>query len=204
MHVPFLATEAHLNQYGTPSEESAILATVLGSHRAISIFRGRHFGTPAQKLEVVYGESKLPAYVDGQWKILPTKMGNPLFGSSGFGNFWNNYTWTMGVYNKKLYVGTMDWSYLASDMLKSLVETRTKSPMVTKLTLPGQIAGADLYSFSSKQEPASPVSLDGIGNPTNYGIRTMLTDDALYLGTANPMNIHPKGGWELIKATTNK
>jgi hypothetical protein len=46
-----------------------------------------------------------------------------------------------------------------------------------------------------------------VGNYANYGIRTMVsTDSALYLGSANPMNLmtdryddRPEGGWELIK-----
>jgi hypothetical protein len=38
----------------------------------------------------------------------------------------------------------------------------------------------------------------------HYGIRTALSSDYLYLGTANPMNLETKpgelnGGWELYK-----
>jgi len=66
--------------------------------------------------------------------------------------------------------------------------------------------GADLHSFASIDLPALPVSLNGLGNYLNYGIRTMVADDFLYLGTANPMNLEtdsdpnvPQGGWELYK-----
>ena len=67
--------------------------------------------------------------------------------------------------------------------------------------------GADLFFFPTALCPAIPESLDGAGNYTNYGIRTMVSDDeALYLGTANPMNLLtdpddeiPEGGWELMK-----
>lgn len=44
-----------------------------------------------------------------------------------------------------------------------------------------------------------------MGNPSSYGIRTMLSSgDGLYLGMANPMNLltapgKPMGGWELIQ-----
>ena len=55
-------------------------------------------------------------------------------------------------------------------------------------------------------KPAKPVSLSGVGNYTSYGVRTMVSDDFLYLGMANPMNLLtdpsddvPEGGWELIK-----
>jgi hypothetical protein len=50
------------------------------------------------------------------------------------------------------------------------------------------------------------VSLSGVGNISSYGVRTMVSDDALYLGMANPMNLLtdpnddlPEGGWELIE-----
>ncbi|WP_174256908.1 hypothetical protein [Myxococcus xanthus] len=40
----------------------------------------------------------------------------------------------------------------------------------------------------------------GLGNDTNYGVRTLVSDKkALYVGTANPMNLHPDGGWELLQ-----
>jgi hypothetical protein len=64
-----------------------------------------------------------------------------------------------------------------------------------------------LWTFASRQAPAIPVNVSGLGNFTNYGVRTMVsTKDALYLGTANPMNLltdetdsMPEGGWELIR-----
>jgi hypothetical protein len=67
--------------------------------------------------------------------------------------------------------------------------------------------GADLWTFSSRPAPATPASRSGVGNFTNYGVRTIVaTPDALYLGTANPMNLLtdpsdsvPEGGWELIR-----
>ena len=52
--------------------------------------------------------------------------------------------------------------------------------------------------FKSLRRPAVAVSRTGVGNAANYGIRTMVAEpDRLYLGTANPMNLLPEGGWEL-------
>lgn len=209
MHVPFLAALAHSQVYGPPASQEEFLATVLGTHRAISIFRGRDFGTDKEKIEVVYGDPLLPAYIDGQWQIVPNKMGRPLYGPSGFGNFFNNYTWTMSVYDNKLFVGTMDWSYLAGDMLKTLVQQQTGSPMTQSLNLPAFSYGADLFAFVSSNLPAIPISTDGVGNYTSYGIRNSLSaDQAMYLGMANPMNLLtntkdkiPEGGWELIRVS---
>jgi hypothetical protein len=190
MHVPFVAAAAHFAAYGTPSDPAQLLAAYLGTHRAIAIFRGRDFAT-APSVELLYGEAQLQAYdaVAG-WRSMANGTGPPRFGPSGFGNFFNNYTWTMDAWDGDLYVGTMDWSYLAGDQLG---------------LPPGVLPyGADLYRFDGTADPAVAVSTDGLGNYANYGIRTMLADDALYLGTANPMNLMtdladqlPEGGWEL-------
>jgi hypothetical protein len=129
----------------------------------------------------------------------------PLWGVSGFGNFYNNYTWTMEVFDDQLFVGTMDWSYLLDEGLPLILEY-LGIPPDTPILLPEGEHGADLYHFSSADVPAEAESLDGVGNPTNYGIRTMLSADALYLGMANPMNLLtdpddalPEGGWELLR-----
>jgi hypothetical protein len=49
----------------------------------------------------------------------------------------------------------------------------------------------------------SAVDKNGMNNPMNYGLRTMVSDAALYVGTANPMNLHPYGGWELIRLVSH-
>jgi hypothetical protein len=67
------------------------------------------------------------------------------------------------------------------------------------LGIQGPKFGADLYCFPDCYSPAKLVDASGAGNPMNYGIRTMVADDALYLGSANPMNLSHYGGWELIR-----
>lgn len=210
MHVPFAATLLHIDQYGLPSETKELLAAVLGTQRAISIFRGRDLDTAHPKIELVYGNPILPAYTlaDG-WKLAPNKMGQmPRFGLSGLGNFFNNYTWSMNVYRGQLFIGTMDWSYLLSSALQTLLASLDigDPETVAKLVaFPGHLYGADLFRIPAAQHLAVPVSIAGVGNFTNYGVRNMLSDDALYLGMANPMNLltdphdqMPEGGWELI------
>ena len=205
MHVPLLATEAHLQVYGQPQTTQDALADIAGTWRAIAIFRGHDFGTPKQHVQLLYGESHLPAYAPGTgWKLQPTKAGPPLYGHSGFGNLFNNYTWTMDVYKGQLFVGTMDWSYLFPDMVRAVAALLgiPVSSSQMQITLP--MAGADLYRFASPRQRATAVSTNGMGNPSSYGIRTMLSsNDGLYLGMANPMNLlttpgKPLGGWELI------
>ncbi len=144
---------------------------------------------------------------------MPNKMGRkPLWGPSGFGNFFNNYTWTMAVYDDQLFVGTMDWSYLFKEGLPVFLELLlgTAEPAVD-IHYPSWLLGADLFRFPSPEIWAIPESVAGVGNYTSYGIRTMVSDDALYLGMSNPMNLLtdpadalPEGGWELLQLTATQ
>lgn len=207
MHVPLVAALAHLQAYGQPQNTQEALADIVNTWRAVAIFRGTNFGTDKQRVQLLYGENRLPAYAPNSgWTLQPTKAGAPLYGHSGFGNPFNNYTWTMDVYRGQLFVGTMDWSYLFPDMIRGIASYLNGIPMTSSqlnITLP--TAGADLYRFHEPGEAATAVSTNGLGNPSSYGIRTMLSSkDGLYLGMANPMNLlttpgKPMGGWELIR-----
>jgi len=162
----------------------------------------------------------LPAFVPSSadadplawiWSLVPTKMGAPVFGPSGFGNFFNNYAWTMTVYAGQLFVGTMDWSYLSEDFLGPLLAQYIDLDELERLQLPAQFFGADLYRIPSAAQAAVPESMNGMGNYGSYGVRSAVADDALYLGLANPMNLLtdtsdslPEGGWELMRLTVSQ
>ncbi len=206
MHVPMVSTSAHFSTYAdsAPTDNQERLKWFLNSERAISIFRGKDFDTPQEDMDVVYGYGEMPAYVGGIWQTLPNKMGkDPLWGTAGFNNPTNNYTWTMSVYDNRLWVGTMDWSWLVADAVDSVIG----NGIIPEDILPSvPTLGADLWYFPSANSPALPESIAGVGNPSSYGIRTVVSDDSgLYLGMANPMNLltdstaGPLGGWELIK-----
>ena len=230
MHIPFFALKTHFQVYaddypGGPSSQQVLLAA-LGTFRAISLFRGADFpATPA--VELLYGLSRLPRYTSGNgsygnWS-LPSNMAglNPIYGPPGFGNPFNNYTWIMSEYNNRLYTGTMDWSYLVFGGL-SMPSTQPQMTLQVdemgtidvsqalqsfeELFDPTRFFGADLFVFPDEQSPAAPESMSGLNNYTNYGLRTVASDDALYIGTANPMNLLtnssdglPEGGWELLQ-----
>ena len=208
MHVPLLSTLAHIKVYGPPKDEMDLILDVLGTYRAISIFRGRNFADTAE-VELLYGMKKLPSYTEETgWELKPNNMGGqtPLYGSSGFGNFFNNYTWTMGIAANQLLVGTMDWSYLFREVLSNFFVSQLGHPPTQTILFPKEVWGADLWRISSSDSAAVAESLDGLGNYLNYGIRNVLSDGAFYLGTANPMNLMtdlgdklPEGGWELHK-----
>jgi hypothetical protein len=195
MHVPLKSTKAHQVTYPQTTDD-AKKAQIRFSTRTTSIWRGKDLGTPNQKIELLYGESVLPAYNPdtATWSGVPTGW-TALYGKSGFGYPFNNYTWRMMVAGDRLYVATMDWSYIVHDLSSTAAPTDPAS------------WGADLWMFPSTTDKAVPISTTGFGNYLNYGIRNMVADgDGLYLGMANPMNLRtdptdavPEGGWELIK-----
>ena len=215
MHVPFVATLAHLNFYGSlydggSPDEADILAAAVGSQRSVTIFQGRNFGTPDEEVEVAYGMPELPYFdpISVTWGITSTLLGPPKYGLSGFGNPFNNYTWSMSEYDGQLFVGTMDWSYLLTDIFDTLL-SEVELPLDLEISLPSVIQGADLYRFYATDQPAITESINGVGNDSSYGVRNLLgREDGLYLGMANPMNLltdltdnKPEGGWELIRLT---
>jgi hypothetical protein len=204
--------------------------TFLGTQRPISIFRGSNMGTVFQKVELVYGSPFWPSYdpVEKSYAILPLKDHRnnlapdhkPLYGLPGFGNFFNAYTWTMKDHHRGLYIGTFDWSYMTTefldlldDLLKLLFPTTDiqSGSVADLIRLPLFHPGADLYRLENIEHDlkAQTVFKTGGGNYTNYGVRTMVSGDHLYLGMANAMNLltdpHdnvPEGGWELLDLDT--
>ena len=192
--------------------------------REISLFRGRNFGTGQEEIELLYGGSSvfdnrtnerlnnqiikqgggIPK--PGEYRVYAgdgynwtNKMNlmdqKPKYGRGGFGNEWNNYTWTMTVFNNDLYVGTMDHGQLAmeDDQVADYDYTRRAS------------YGGDLFKFESANMDANPVNRYGLGNEVNYGFRTIMNDGKnMYLGSANNANLDSvRGGWELIKMSAD-
>jgi len=218
MHVPGVATLAHEGLYGPALDEAAQAQSLIGTWRAITIFRGKDFGEVTEEIELLYGGSSIfgaknlraylcpgatfPGTCDPAtmtWQTVPNNMGlTPKYGLAGFNNVFNNYTWIMEVWNNALYVGTMDHSYLVLGAVGELLPPGLQ-PLLD--SIPGVEFGADLYRFDDSNSSAVAVSLDGLGNPMNYGIRTSVSSNPMYLGTANPMNLNPDGGWQLIKLT---
>ncbi|MEV4704191.1 hypothetical protein [Actinoplanes sp. NPDC049316] len=220
MHVPMKSSTVHATVYPPTTDQQAKDQSVK-TQRAISIWRGKDLGLPTQKIELLYGEKTLPAWdpATATWSDKSTNF-TPLYGKSGFGYLFNNYTWRMTVVDNKLFVGTMDWSYLVKDLLagaapQAPVNKRAKKALAdpdnwhTPLISPAKFGG-DLYMFPDSNSPAQAVNTRGLGNYLNYGIRNMIPNGkgGLYLGMANPMNLRtdkrdrrPEGGWELLEMT---
>ena len=160
----------------TPQEERELK---IGIHRTASLWRGRNLESPDREIQVLYGESELPACCDAEGHFVDTPTGwTPVFGPAGFGNFHNEYIWRMAVFDGRLYVGTYDAS-----VFQDLPDT-----------------GADLWRFDSPDTPAVNEDYQGLGDIYNYGIRGLIALDdgsALIVGMANPFNLREGGGWEL-------
>ncbi|MBI5551672.1 MAG: hypothetical protein HY911_09200 [Desulfobacterales bacterium] len=212
MHSPAAAFGALVKRYNISS--LGIAPAFFNGWRAAAIFRAADPGATA-KVELLYGDANLPVFVSpalgGIWTYRPNNMSGAAgkYGTSGFGNLYNNYTWTMAVYKDQLYVGTMDNSYLWLDwdnLFFGWLEDQYFS--IPPLWTPDEEEyGADLWRFPSASQAAVRMTRNGYDNYFNYGFRTILADDAtgLYLGTANPANIARDtdgtllGGWELIR-----
>ncbi|QGG48079.1 hypothetical protein [Heliorestis convoluta] len=151
-----------------------------------------------------------------KWKLVVG--GNPLFPvtapsetqksasglGSGFNNPFNVYAWQIQEYDGKLFISTFDDSSNMEVILTTLLANRLAleqliGPVVTNILI--QIyknvvailraarypIGFDLY-VSGDGIHFSPVFLDGLNNPNNYGGRILYVDrrNDLYIGTANP------------------
>lgn len=123
---------------------------------------------------------------------------------SGFGNLFNLYCWQLQEHDGELYLGTFDWLVLAVPMLLANLSIFTPNLSMESLIeqtlsyLPEQFLnlksyqnysifkGFDLFKTSNGAD-WTPVSINGLNNSYNYGVRKLLSskDGHLYLGTAN-------------------
>lgn len=64
--------------------------------------------------------------------------------------------------------------------------------------------GYECLVMDDPDEPMKFVTDNGFGNPAAYGIRNMIPyDNSLFIGTANPLNLHEDGGWQIKRLTDN-
>jgi hypothetical protein len=225
MHVPLLGSMAAAIAQGLPlvapalpgtpeynAWYSKVLAVYANCERATSVFRGRNFvkpkmisGVPLKpggefQLLSGYGSFKVYDAATTNWVVKPNRMGQePLMAPAGWGRTSCTYTWCMSVFQNDLYIGTLDLNISGTESKFRAEVAKTDTPW-----------GAELIMIpSSRATTYVPVSRNGLGNPVNYGFRTMVaTPEALYIGTANPYNLLadqadglPDGGWELLALT---
>ena len=106
----------------------------------------------------------------------------------GFSNPFNAYCWKMHVHDDQLYVGTLDTSvfslFTSHECLSNFAaDNLSRSDLLAWLRSSG---GADLWR-TCDGVLWEPVSTNGLDNPFNYGIRTLVSGGGhLFAGTANP------------------
>ena len=206
MHIPMQFALFAPRYYGDNAFEdtSAILKTILGTQRASAIFRLSEHEDGSTTTELLYGEEELPAFnfYTKKWEIKSTGM-TPLYGKSGFNNAWNNYTWSMSVYNDKLYCGTQDWTCMWVPMLRIDIPLPDQAwNLLTKVFNETNLSGFDVYCFENHESAAKIVTTNGFNFQSSYGVRNMVTDgEKLYIGSASGHNLGENGGWEIIEMT---
>ncbi|MEG1585667.1 MAG: T9SS type A sorting domain-containing protein [Bacteroidales bacterium] len=210
LNMPLMGAMFAAMQYGIDMKDpKSMLGAVLGTSRGCALFRYTETDESEKgyKIELLYGEEELPAYdmASKSWIKKSTGM-TPLYGKSGFNNIMNNYCWSMNVYDDKLYIGTMDWTSSIyprlEDMLKDNEQGKQILSLIRMLGILSHQIGFDLYRIDGPDQKAKVITRNGLGEETQYGIRNMINlDGKLYLGTANPYNVHEISGWELIEVT---
>jgi len=159
---------------------------------------------------------------DGNWDLLvgdsrdtPVGRKEALSGYlPGFDNFFNGYFWRMCEHQGWLYMGTFEWSALLG------YANRARWPAafagiinhIGPQFVLDRHSGFDLYR-SSDGENWVPVTTNGMGNPYNIGLRTLVSSPyGLFIGTANPFGPkimpldgtryehNPRGGCEVFFA----
>ena len=163
MQVPLTGALGHYRVYppmGIPSATD-VATTIINTTRPVAIFRCCTAGSSSTKTpntELLYGDALMEVYRPMQgWQTVPNAMNvEPKFGPAGFGNPFNTYAWSAAAFNHRLYFGTFDWSFVAVDLLTSLMPSMGVNPadiaqiviQVNDVLNPLALTyGADLWSF---------------------------------------------------------
>jgi hypothetical protein len=147
----------------------------------------------------------LRIYPDDSWELVVGQERPSLAGrrspQSGFGPGFDNsfagFFWTMAVHGDWLYLSTFDRLVFAlwqDEEVRPAVFTRDRVEAAVD-----EYGGCELWR-TRDGVGWEPVTLDGFGNPFNYGIPAMVsTPRGLFVGTANPFGpqiaVPGEGGW---------
>jgi hypothetical protein len=202
MNVPYQTFFAWEKEYenlngGLTPPQSLQQSAVGDTFRAISLFRSNNLTAATPTIQLLYGYQSMEAfnYTTNTFTLTPNVMGGvtPLYGGPGFGNPYNMYTWSMNTWNNRLYVGTMDWGFLAATEAFVIAGVN-----ITQL-IPTSTYGADLYYFPNTSSKAVVESSNGVGNYLNYGVRNIIPytypngSISMFIGSANAMNLATVG-----------
>ena len=196
------------NCYGPPANPNENIDLLFNVSRAASIWRARVTSTGGPEVQLLYGQTQLPALVPGTktFQMKPTGW-TPLHGDSGFNNPFVTYTWSMSAGDNDLLFGMYDYRYvfdvrlgIVAPLGRSVAPAARPGAGVRTVVDPQRGYGGDLWRISDPDLPAQAESVHGLGNWTNYGIRNMLrlnNGPNVVIGTASGLNLEPDAGWEL-------
>lgn len=189
--------------FGPPQNDDEALTLLLNVSRAASIWRARRGDDGRPQVELLYGETQLPALVPGTrtFAMQPTGW-VPRYGRSGMNNPFLTYTWSASASADDLLFGFYDYRYVFDANFGIIPAPTGRAP--SSEPDPKRGYGADIWRFSDPELPAVPEATAGLTNFSNYGVRNMLRLDGgtdVILGIANSLNLEPQGGWELIRLT---
>lgn len=164
--------------------------------------RVRNIGPASAELFRLHPDDSWDLVV-GEPRLTPEGLKAPLSGlGPGFNSFSAGYFWRMCVHEGWLYLGTYDstvWMpYIKQrewpdEVWQQIEQAGGIGNIVEKL------AGFDLWR-SQNGLNWLPVTRTGLGNPCNYGVRTMASSPfGLFIGAANPfgpkMAVERLSGW---------
>jgi SAM-dependent methyltransferase len=142
----------------------------------------------------------------GSPRVARSGLKSPLSGlGPGFNNSFGTYFWSMASYNNCLYVGTLDTAIFLAYLDPRKVRRPNDRQRLQRSdvdTMVQQQGGFDLWATADGRR-WTRVSRNGLGNPYNYGVRTMLArPEGLYLGAANPFGpevaVKTATGWTYV------
>lgn len=211
----YAATRVYGDNYGCADALANMMATIQSTtFWCLDDTKG---DTP--EVELLYGEENIyknyggygpntilpiPAMkAEPNWKLEPNGLGlKPKFGRSGYGNLLTSYTWALQLYHDKLIVGTMDMSNLieAAEGSADPEKARMLGLLSTLLNVKDDEKGFECLVLDDPEEAPKYITSNAFGNPMSYGIRNFdVIGDDLYIGSANPHNIHDNGGWNIFR-----
>lgn len=164
--------------------------------------RENHVGPTAAEIIRIHPDDTWDLVV-GDARLTPGGLQIPISGhTAGFNNPFAGYLWCMCEHEGWLYAGTFDSTtflrYAAfGDRVPKWLSRVHANLDVERLV--GTRGGFSLWRTRDGLR-WKPVSLNGFGNPYNYGVRTMLsTEYGLFLGAANPYGpevaVRRTAGW---------
>ncbi len=186
----------------------------LNAEKAISIFAIKNPGTARQSVRLLYGNYRYPVYNGTSWKMKVNLLGQrPKFGSAGYDNFLNDYSWTWVVQHNRLYMGTFDATIPGNVLTPMAAQVLALTPAQEKFinTMMSYSAGIrreqgfDLLRFDDLNHPARIETVRGFGHKTEYGLRSLFqfpNTDKFYMGSAGTENL--ENGWSIFKLTPNE